>query len=628
MAKAHLGTVLIVEDDEGVADLERRRLERAGYAALSAATVETAMRALESSRIDLILLDYRLPGDVDGLDFYERMKSAGFDLPVILVTGFSNEATVIRALRVGVRDFVTKSTEYLDYLPEAVTRVLKQVHTEQQLAESEARLGAIIRSAQDAILIARNGQEVTLFNAAAERMFRCKAADAIGQPLAKFIPLDVTDPSADATLSARIGMGTRGVRADGEEFPLEASVSRAEVGGVRFHTVVVRDVSERRRLEAQLHQAQRMEGIGVLAGGVAHDFNNLLTVINGYTDMVLDEIPPDAPWREMLGEIRQAGERAAALTRQLLAFGRKQVLAPQVIDLNVLVRETERLLRRLIGADIDLASSLAPDAGRVKVDPGQFEQVLMNLAINSRDAMPAGGHLTIETRNVQLSAADVGGLADVRPGPFVMLAVSDSGVGMTEAVKARIFEPFYTTKPIGKGTGLGLSTVYGIVKQSLGHIEVYSEPGHGTTFKVYLPRADEAATPMSSPARFSVPRGTETILLAEDEDGVRALARLALLASGYDVLEARDGEAALAVSRGHDGPIHLLLTDVVMPKLGGRQLADALTGERPGVRVLFLSGYTGDAIVRHGVLESGTEFLQKPFTPLALARKVRDVLDR
>jgi two-component system, cell cycle sensor histidine kinase and response regulator CckA len=389
-----------------------------------------------------------------------------------------------------------------------------------------------------------------------------------------------------------------------------------------------RDITERLRLEADLRQAQKMEAIGRLAGGVAHDFNNLLTVINGFSEMLLGDPTLDPNGRDLVAEIARAGDQAAALTRQLLAFSRKQVLAPRTLDLNVLVREMERMLVRLIGADVALSSSLDPDLGRVRADPGQLEQVLLNLAVNARDAMPDGGYLTVETRNVHLDAEYSQVSPGLVPGPYVLLAVTDTGVGMTPEVKAKIFEPFFTTKEPGKGTGLGLATVFGVVEQSGGHVEVYSEPGRGTSFKVYLPRlTDGSDTPSSVDGWLIVPRGTETILLADDDPGVRALSRLALQSYGYTVLDAADGDEAVRVGQAHTGPIHLLVTDLVMPRAGGREVAERLGPIHPESRVLFLSGYTDDALVRHGVLEAGVAFLHKPFTPTTLARKVREVLD-
>ncbi len=384
----------------------------------------------------------------------------------------------------------------------------------------------------------------------------------------------------------------------------------------------------RSQLEGQLRQAQKMEAVGRLAGGVAHDFNNMLTGILGQSELLLRKLTADAPERRRVGEIVKAGERAATLTRQLLAFSRKQILQPRVLDLNSVVSDAQDALARLVGDDISLR--FVPGAGlwAVKSDPGQIESVLMNLAANARDAMTAGGSLTVETANVQLSEAYACMHVPVEPGPYVMLAVSDTGAGMDAETQRRIFEPFFTTKGQGAGTGLGLSTVYGVVKQSGGYIWVYSEPGLGTTFKIYLPRTAEAGVREEPRAAAAgMPRGDETILLAEDEDLVRGMTRDMLEMCGYTVIEAADGVDALSVCERHDGPVHLLLTDVVMPRMGGRELADRVAAARPETRVLFISGYTDNAIVHRGVLEPGVAFLQKPFTPEALAQRVRGLLD-
>jgi PAS domain S-box-containing protein len=757
--------VLVVEDDAGVAALEARRLQRAGFEVVSVATPDEALAALAADHVELVVLDYRLPGNMTGLDFFERMKAAGYDLPVILVTGFSNESVIIRALRQGVRDYVTKSVEYLDYLPDAVRRVLSQVRTEHELAESQAQLAGIIGTAMDAVLTVEPDQRITLFNAAAEKMFGCPADSAIGRSIMRFLRGAFT-VAVDGTLriagqsSLEIDLHAakaelRGIRPNGDEIPLEASISPVEVGHHRFFTVILRDISERkhteqalrqsgerlrqiaenmrdvvwmaetslskfiyvspmfekvwgrscaslyqnpdvwldavhpedrdavvadtyklmqnevsqhdfriirpdgavrmlrnhgfpikddrnrvcriggitedvteqRLLEEQFRQAQKMEAVGRLASGVAHDFNNLLTVINGYSDIALTELHDGDPLREFIKEIRQSGDRAAGLTRQLLAFSRKQLMVLDILDLNSLIGEMEKMLRRLIGADIDLRVAPGKDLSWVKADAGQIEQVIMNLAVNARDAMPRGGCLTIETANAELDETYASTHPTTRPGKYVMLAVSDTGCGMDQATMARIFEPFFTTKG-EKGTGLGLATVYGIVKQTGGHIEVYSEVGVGTTFRIYLPPEKEAAAPSKTtllePAK---PRGTETILLVEDEQALRTLGRTILQDSGYQVLEAKNGGEAILVAERHTQPINLMITDVVMPKISGRELAERVIPLRPDMKVLFLSGYTDEAIAHHGVLDAGMPFLAKPFSPNALTRKVREVLD-
>jgi two-component system cell cycle sensor histidine kinase/response regulator CckA len=389
----------------------------------------------------------------------------------------------------------------------------------------------------------------------------------------------------------------------------------------------VQDVTERKRTEEQLRQAQKMEAVGQLAGGVAHDFNNMLTVINGFSELLLQRLPAGGPERGMVEQIYRAGERASMLTRQLLAFSRKQVVAPQVLDLNAIVADAEKMLARLIGEDVMLASVPGQGLPPIKADPGQIEQVLLNLCVNARDAMPRGGRLTIETSAVDLGDDYARAHANVKPGRYVLLAVSDTGCGMDAATQARIFEPFFTTKGLGKGTGLGLSTVFGIVKQAGGHVAVYSEAGRGATFKVYLPAVEAADRRAAATLAPVVRGGTETILLLEDDPTVRSFTGIALRAKGYTVLEASSAAAALTLAAEHPGSIDLLITDVVMPGMGGREAAERLGKVRPGLKVMYVSGYTDDAIVRHGVLEAETAFLQKPFSGSALAAKVRAVLD-
>ena len=438
------------------------------------------------------------------------------------------------------------------------------------------------------------------------------------------VPLIVVTGSLDEETAAEC------IKSGAADYVLKTNLVRLGPA-VRAALALAQSQSRTRTLEAQLLESQKLEAVGRLAGGVAHDFNNILTAIGGYTDLLLADLPKDDPRRQDVEEIHLAAQRAAGLTHQLLAFSRRQVMQPKVIEPNALVSEIEKMLRRLIGEDILFATVLHPRVGNVRADPGQLEQVIVNLAVNARDAMPDGGRLTIETRNVDLDETYAAEHAGVTPGRYVQFAVSDTGVGMNAATKARIFEPFFTTKTRGKGTGLGLATAYGIVQQTGGHIWAYSEPGRGTTMRIYLPRVDALADPVEHPTVTDPERlrGSETILLVEDEKAVRAVTRQLLERNGYKVLEAPDGPAALAlVNRTPDVPVDLLLTDVVMPGMSGRDLADQLAARRPGLRVLYMSGYTDDAIVRHGMLEPGLSYLEKPFQPGGLLRKVRESLDR
>jgi signal transduction histidine kinase/CheY-like chemotaxis protein len=416
---------------------------------------------------------------------------------------------------------------------------------------------------------------------------------------------------------------------EGREIPVSQVIvaHRDVTGDARFISTVMRDLTERKKLEEQLRQAQKIEAIGRLTGGVAHDFNNLLTVIGGYSEIVLLELPVEHPMRQSIQAISDAAVRAASLTRQMLAFSRQTVLEPRILDLNEVVRGMESMLQRLIGEDILLTTVLQPAISCVKADPASFGQVLMNLAINGSDAMPTGGKLTIETCNVNWEPDWAATHPEVQPGRYVTLTTTDTGSGMTPEVRARIFEPFFTTKEVGKGTGLGLAVIYGIVKQSNGHIEVYSELNIGTTFKIYLPAVE---FPITAPKELDYGKsacGGETILLVEDEKAVRGLALHAFQSHGYDVLTAIDGKDAMLVAERSRCPIDLLMTDVVMPRMGGRELAEALRSMFPMMKVLYTSGYTDDAVVRHGIVQKEVSFLQKPYTPLSLARKVRSVLD-
>jgi two-component system cell cycle sensor histidine kinase/response regulator CckA len=529
----------------------------------------------------------------------------------------------------GVR-YGEREKDILQFVSTQVAMAIERKRQEEQLLDNERRYRLLFQSNPEAMWV--YDVETLRFLAVNEA-----AVARYGYSEEEFLAMTIRDIRPASQLLRLEEMlrepgerfrNVRHSRKDGTPIEVEVESRPIEFAGRAARLVLARDVTAQRQLEEQLRQSQKMEAIGQLAGGIAHDFNNLLTAILGNTQLLLHGLPAGHPQHEDVEEIQSAGLRAAELTRQLLAFSRRQVLAPKVLDLNAVVASMDKMLCRLIGEDIELVTRLAPDLGSVSADPGQLEQVLLNLAVNARDAMPRGGRLTIETANVALTEAYAERHHRLPPGAYVRLAVSDSGVGMDEATQAHLFEPFFTTKEVGKGTGLGLATVYGIVKQSGGYIWVYSEAGHGTAIKVYLPRVSGAPEPLrAAPAAPELRRGSETVLLVEDAAPVRVLARRSLESFGYAVLDAPDGPAALEIAARHAGGIDLLVTDVVMPGMSGRELAERLAPRRPQMKVLYTSGYTDDAMVRQGVLESGVAFLQKPFVPDTLARKVREVLD-
>jgi PAS domain S-box-containing protein len=505
------------------------------------------------------------------------------------------------------------------------------------LHESEKMVMALLESASQAILSTDRNGRIVLANPKTEEMFGYSRQELLGARIEILLPESKRRAhgrereeyfARPRVRPMGIGMDLSGRRKNGTEFPVEISLSYVETIEGVFAIAFVNDISERKQLEDRLLQAQKMEAVGRLAGGVAHDFNNMLTVIAGYNRMILDDLSPLDPLRGCAEEVLKAADRAAALTRQLLAFSRRQVMQPCVMNVNATVVHTEKMLRRLIAEDVELVLSLPADIGNIKADPNHIEQAIVNLALNARDAMPKGGRITVETANVYLDENYVRTHMGVKPGDFVMVAVSDTGHGMDAETRRRLFEPFFTTKEKGKGTGLGLASVYGVVKQLGGDIWVYSEPGQGTTFKLYFPRvAETASLPPVSPAEADRAPSTETILVVEDEEAVRDLTVKILRKLGHTVLAAAGGAEAIEIAKSYHGPIALLLTDVVMPNMSGRQVADHLLKLRPELKVLYLSGYTDNTVVHHGVLEDGVEFLPKPFSREALARKIRDVLE-
>ncbi len=639
---SHPLRVLLVEDTEDDAALVLRALQRGGYDVTfeRVQSAESMSAALERERWDAIVSDYSMPG-FDAPSAFRLFRERGGDIPFIIVSGTVGEEVAVEAMKLGVHDYLLKGK--LTRLVPAIERELRdaadrQARRKAELAAvaTEAKFRRLVEGAPDAMVIVDGQGKIVLVNAQTERLFGYERTVLLGQSMEMLLPERlralyreghvnyVRNPKALTTGS---GMDLCGLCADGTEFPIEVSVSPLQTEEGLLLSSSIRDIRDRKRLEDQLRQAQKMEAVGRLAGGVAHDFNNILSVILGYAEMIGGELKPEEPLRTEIEEIRSAAMRATDLTRQLLAFSRQQVLQAKVLDLNQSLAGMAKMLRRLLGADVELTILPGSSLWTVRADPGQVEQIVMNLAVNARDAMPQGGKLTIETANVELDDDYSRSHHDVRAGSYVLLAASDTGTGIDTQTLARIFEPFFTTKEQGKGTGLGLATVFGIVKQSGGHIWVYSEPGSGTTFKVYLPRVSGAvdARPTQAPAAEPA-RGTETVLLVEDDEQVRGLARGILRRHGYVVLDAPNGGEALLICEQHKAKIHLLLTDVVLPRMSGRQLAERLASERPEMKVLFMSGYTDDAVLQHGVLDSGVAYLQKPITPTSLTRKVREVL--
>ena len=627
--------VLLIDDNPDDRVFVRRALAREldALEVQEAGDAEALARALEAGPFDLVITDYAL-GFTDGFIVLDTLKSKWPECPVILCTGTLSEDIAVKALRKGLDDYVLKDPQRIMRLPAAVRGAIDHARQRAGARAAERRFETLFQGAPVGLVRSLPDGRMLAANAAAARIWGYSDVGALLSVNARELYADPEDRARlvamiehsevvqDFELLARRGDGTL------SWVSLGARAERDAGGQVLHYEWSIADIMERKRLESELRQAQKLEGIGQLAGGIAHDFNNLLTVITGRSHLVLAELPAAHALRRHVDLIQTTAERAAALTRQLLAFSRKQVLEPKVLDVNAVVTGLAPMLRRLIGENLEFAVVPAPELGPVKADPSQLEQVILNLAVNARDAMPQGGTLTIETANVELDETYARRHPGANAGRFVMLAVSDTGHGMDAAVKARIFEPFFTTKDPGKGTGLGLATVFGIVKQSGGSIGVYSEPGHGTTFKVYLPRVDEAVDQTATAAAPTLARGSETILLVEDDDEVRALARETLDGHGYTVIPAAAPAEALRLAGSHSGPIHLLVTDVVLPQFSGRGLAERLAPEHRDLRVLYMSGYTDDSIVRQGMLEEGTAFLQKPFTPYTLLLKVREVLNR
>jgi PAS domain S-box-containing protein len=626
--------VLLVEDSESDAELLAHELKRAGFKTAYARVQSAAelQAALERGPWDIIVGDNSMPG-FSGREALALVRARGLDIPFIFVSGTMGEDLAVQALEAGAGDALAKGD--LRRLIPVIRRELRDAKTRRAHRESEESYRALVEQAPVGIYRSTPAGRFLTANPALARMLGYeKPEDLLDLDLARDVYADAEERRRlmeQDTYTDRVydELEVTWKRKDGARIRVQLSVraSRDADGQVEFYEAFARDITNQRQLETQLAQAQKMEAVGKLAGGVAHDFNNLLTVILSYSELLLEDLPAASGARDDVQQIRKAADGASALTRQLLAFSRQQVLQPRIVDLNATVSSLEKLLARVLRENIQLRSTLAADLGTVRVDPDQLEQVIMNLVVNARDAMPDGGQLTIETSNVELDRAYLEAHPMAAAGRYVMLAVTDTNTGMDADTQARIFEPFFTTKEAGKGTGLGLATVQGIVQQSGGFIWVYSEPRHGTCFKVYLPRTDAAVTTATESADEEL-GGHETVLVAEDVTAVRHVTRKMLERYGYRVLEAADGATAMRLVESFAEPIDLLLTDVVMPDINGWDLAERLRKQRPALRVLFMSGYTDDAVVRHGILQDGNAYLQKPFTPVSLARKVRTVLDR
>jgi len=624
--------VLLAEDNPDDAALIQRELKQSGVDVTirrvhSAAAFRVALDEVDP---DIVLTDHAMP-QFSARDALLIAREARPQTPVIVVTGSLDEETAADYIKEGASDYVLKT--HLARLPAALVGALERrraaLATEaahKALLDSEAKFAKAFNANPSGMAITTLEGRVVDVNEAFLRALGYTREEALGRATVDLGLWPSTGERADLGRVQTIEI--EGRTKQHARKTLLYSAELIELHDAPHVLVLTTDITERRALEDQLRQAGKMEAVGQLAGGVAHDFNNILTAILGYADLLNADLPAEDRRREDVEEIRKAAHRAAALTRQLLAFSRKQVLEPRSLDVNALVDNMDKMLRPLLGENVELRTAPAADLRAVRADPNQIEQVILNLAINARDAMPTGGKLTIETSNVDLDEHYAARHPSVVPGPHVMLAVSDTGTGMDAATQARIFEPFFTTKDPGRGTGLGLATVYGIVKQSGGSIWVYSEVGQGTTFKIYFPALDAPPEQLGKGPTLSQDlRGSETVLVVEDDEQLLHVAQRALEARGYTVLAAGRGDAAIALARRHNGPIHVLLTDVTIPDMDGRRLAAAIRADRQDVRLLYMSGYADQAIVHHGLLDASVAYLPKPFTTEAIARRVREVLD-
>lgn len=627
--------ILIVEDEAIVALDLRRRLSSLGYEIVDVtAQGEIAVEIARKVRPDLTLMDIRLRGEMDGIKAANFIRTE-LNLPVVYLTAHADDATVDRARVTEPFGYILKPFDERE-LRTVIEMALYKHEAERKLRESERRYATTLASIGDGVIATDQYGDVTFLNKVAEDLTGWSITDAMGVPLTKVFNicneesrLPVVNPVARVLADGVIvGIANHTVLVNrmGACVPIEdcASPILDEHSKLTGAVLVFRDVTEARRIEQHMRHAQKMEAVGQLAGGIAHDFNNMLTVILNYSEMLADAAGPTHPWTRYIHEIHEAGKRSADLTKQLLTFCRKQLVEPQIIDLNVAVLKTEKMLQRLIGENIELRVNLSPDVDNVCMDVGQIESILVNLAVNARDAMPEQGRLLIETSRVSISTSDCPTLAE---GIYSCLSITDNGLGIPAHCRQRIFEPFFTTKEPGRGTGLGLAAVYGIAKRCGGDVTFDSEVGSGTTFKIYLPAVRDAMPAEQAPAKVDLPSGNETILLVEDEDAVRAISRHILSSCGYTVLEAENGAQAIQVAQDNLGRIDLIVTDIIMPVMGARVMLNELRAVLPNLKVLFLSGY-GDESLSGEVAEfAKSMFLQKPFNITELTMAVRCVLD-
>ena len=631
--------ILVLEDDESIATDIQQRLEKLGYAVCEVVhSGETLLARVETLRPDLVIMSMSIQTDLAQHESTRHLLDQ-LHIPVLYSTLHADPIALQSLTHKKPFCYVRTPLDDQD-LHRAVAMALYRHQAEAKLRKMERWLAATLNSVGDAVLATDIEGRVTYLNPSAEVLTGWTSLEAINRPVSEIFKTmrgDAHTPVESPVMKViqggvvlQLAEGTLLQRKDGTTLPIDDSAApiRNEKEQIIGVVIIFRDVSIQRRFEQQLLEAQKLDSVGQLAGGIAHDFNNLLTVINGSCSMLLMSMASDDPQKAKVEMIKEAGDRAAALTHQLLAFSRRQILVPKILNLNDVVASMVRLLGELIGEDIELLTVLDPTTVYVKVDSGQIEQVIMNLAVNSRDAMPCGGKLTITTKNLEIHGQEARADHDGIDCPSVMLAVSDTGEGMDGDTQKHIYEPFFTTKVVGKGTGLGLSMIYGIVRQSGGRIACSSEIGKGTTFRVYFPRVmQDGAEPTPLPTHTEAVGGSETVLVVEDENLVRKLVRTILESHGYFVLDAQGGEGAFDVCRSHMGPIHVLVTDVVMPRMKGKEVADLLQSIYPEMKVLYMSGYMADSIDHLEVVGTGIQFLPKPFSPLDLVNKVRELLD-